>query len=185
LDHVFSDGAKVRIIQTSWFDSEMNVFGDHTGGQLFCKPVKDSLGVGIDRQTSMTVKPDFCLQRNQSRGPRPSQDKRNVLYGLIAANVPAINSFMSEYMQLERPLMLGALREIRDRVGYKKFPLNEITYYSSSNTMIIAPEMPAVLKLSHAHAGQGKIKVENQTAFEDMRTVLISFIFFEFYFSDT
>jgi hypothetical protein len=67
--------------------------------------------------------------------------------------------------------MLGALREIRDRVGYKKFPLNEITYYSSSNTMIIAPEMPAVLKLSHAHAGQGKIKVESQTAFEDMRTV--------------
>jgi hypothetical protein len=37
---------------------------------------------------------------------------------------------------------------------------------------IISPELPGVIKVSHAHAGQGKIKVDTQQAFNDMRSVL-------------
>jgi hypothetical protein len=43
--------------------------------------------------------------------------------------------------------MLGALREIRDRVGQDKFPLNDVTYHSSASSMIISPSMPCVLKV--------------------------------------
>jgi hypothetical protein len=149
------DGSRMRIVQTSFFDSEVTVFGDAAGAQLACKPVRDTLGIGRNREVVLTVRPDFVLLRNQPRGPTPSSDKRNVLYGLICANVPAINSLMSEYCNLERPLMLGVLREIRDRVGQDKFPLNEVTYHSSASSMIISPSMPCVLKLSHAHAGMG------------------------------
>ncbi len=67
--------------------------------------------------------------------------------------------------------MLSVLREIRDRIGQEKFPLNDVTYYSNASTMIISPSMPCVLKLSHAHAGMGKIRVNDQQGFEDMRTV--------------
>ena len=162
------DGSVLRIVQTSWYDCEVTVYGDHVGPLLFCKPVRDS---GGQAGNVVTVRPDFCLIRNQPRGPTPGSDKRNVLYGLICANVPSINTLMSEYLQLERPLMMGVLREIRDRVGQAAFPLNDITYFSSARGMVIAPPMPAVLKLSHAHAGQGKIRVETQNQFEDMRTV--------------
>eukprot|EP01084_Bolivina_argentea_P221160 374656_1 len=32
--------------------------------------------------------------------------------------------------------------------------------------------MPAVIKIGHAHAGMGKIKVDNQTAFRDVSTII-------------
>merc|ERR1712228_458260 len=37
---------------------------------------------------------------------------------------------------------------------------------------VIAPQIPAVIKISHAHAGMGKIKVDNQTAFRDVSTII-------------
>ncbi len=55
---------------------------------------------------------DFLLMRNQVRGPFPEQDRRNVLYGLMMAGVPSVNSLSSEYMNLERPIMYGALAEV-------------------------------------------------------------------------
>ena len=149
------DGYRMRIVQTSFMDSEITVYGDASGAQLSCRPVHDTLGIGKNREVTVTVQPHFVLLRNQPRGPTPSSDKRNVLYGLMSANVPSINSLMSEYCNLERPLMLGVLREIRDRVGQERFPLNEVTYHSSAACMVISPAMPAVLKLSHAHAGMG------------------------------
>lgn len=38
--------------------------------------------------------------------------------------------------------------------------------------MAITPDMPAVMKVSHAHAGMGKIKLDETAAFRDMATVL-------------
>jgi hypothetical protein len=38
--------------------------------------------------------------------------------------------------------------------------------------MAITPDMPAVMKVSHAHAGMGKIKLDESAAFRDMATVL-------------
>ena len=122
------DGFHIRVVQVSWVDCEIVVYGDKTGPSLACKPVKDTLNVGVDRKTQIVVKPDFCLIRNQPRGPTPLSDKKNVLLGLIAANVPSINSFMSEYLQLERPVMLGAMRAIRERLGQDVFPLNEVLF---------------------------------------------------------
>lgn len=160
------------MLQTSWMDAEVVVNGDASGVQLSMKPVKDTFGQGVDRKTIITVRPDYILQRNQARGPTPGSDRRHVLYGLIMGNVPSMNSLMSEYIQLERSCMLGALREINERLGQEAFPLNEVTFYSTPSSMIISPELPAVIKISHAHAGQGKIKIETQQHWHDMRSVL-------------
>jgi hypothetical protein len=149
------DGSTVRVLQTSWMDAEVTTHGDASGCQLSMKPVKDSFGEAVDRKTVITVRPHYILQRNQARGPSPGSDRRHVLYGLLMANVPAMNSLMSEYQQLERAVMLGALREINERLGQEAFPLNEVTYFSNASSMVISPDLPAVLKISHAHAGQG------------------------------
>jgi len=134
-------------------------------------PIRESEGK-ITRPAFLGVKPDFLLIRNQVRGPTPASDNRNVLYGLMMAGVPSINTLHSEYMNLERPIMYSVLSEIRQRLGFEKFPLIPLNYYSSHNTMAISPDMPAVIKVSHAHAGMGKIKVDDSSTFRDMSTVL-------------
>jgi len=105
--------------------------------------------------------------------------------------------------------MYSVLSEIRQRLGFEKFPLIPLNYYSSHkyttsssssspffsffllmvpyeafqfpsfewigngiSTMAISPDMPAVIKVSHAHAGMGKIKVDDSSTFRDMSTVL-------------
>ena len=42
--------------------------------------------------------------------------------------------------------MIGALKQIKNRMGPKKFPFIDITYYSNHKQMVIAPPMPAVIK---------------------------------------
>ena len=39
-------------------------------------------------------------------------------------------------MNLERPIMFGALTEIANRLGRDKFPLIEQTYYSDDKMMV-------------------------------------------------
>ena len=114
-------------------------------------------------QPTVDIKPHFLLIRNQPRGALPVTDCLNAFYGLMMSNVPCMNSFQAVYMNLERPIMLGALREIENRVGHDKFPLINATYYSSERQMVIAPEMPAVIKIAHAHAGIVYVSVSVST----------------------
>jgi len=113
------------------------------GCMLSLHPVADTAFTGTGRPGPLTIEPDFVLMRNQPRGPVPANDRRNVLFGLMMANIPCVNSAYSEYCNLERPIMYGALREIRDRVGKDKFPLHDINYYSSSTQMVVCYQSTA------------------------------------------
>lgn len=53
-----------------------------------------------------------------------------------------------------------------------KFPLVPITYYDYPEHMVLFDDFPSVCKVSHAHAGMGKSKLVDMTAFRDMSTVL-------------
>eukprot|EP01027_Heterolobosea_sp_BB2_P017871 GEZU01025272.1.p2 GENE.GEZU01025272.1~~GEZU01025272.1.p2 ORF type:complete len:134 (+),score=32.64 GEZU01025272.1:144-545(+) len=91
---------------------------------------------------------------------------------LMNAGVPSVNTLFSEYMNLERPIMMGALKEIERRVGHDKFPLIEQTNYSGHHQMVIAPSFPNVIKVSHAHCGMGKIRCPTSDTFRDVATVV-------------
>jgi len=67
--------------------------------------------------------------------------------------------------------MFAALREIEERIGHKDFPLIPQTFWSNPKQMVIT-DYPFVAKVSHAHAGMGKMKIESDTQFRDLRTVL-------------
>lgn len=104
----------------------------------------------------------------------------------MAANVPSINSLDSLYLDLERSSMLGQLRAVQQRLGNDKFPLVPITYFDYPEHMVLFDHFPAVCKVlipssswcspssqvSHAHAGMGKSKLVDMTAFRDISTVL-------------
>lgn len=93
------------------------------------------------------------------------------------AGVPAINSLESEYMNLERPIMFGALKQIERQLGHDKFPLIPQNYYSSYKNMIIPPTLPGIVKISHAHAGMGKIQIKDSTEFRYISSKKSFFIY--------
>ncbi|KAH3760333.1 synapsin II [Pelomyxa schiedti] len=164
-----SDGRGMRVVQASWMDIVVVAYSD-SGALVSCAPMHDT--DGVVKPAVATFMPDFVIIRNQVRGPTPGCDRRNSMFGLMSANVPSMNSCLSEYMNLERPLMNGALREIEKRLGHDKFPFIAQTYYSSGNDMVISPDLPCIVKVSHAHRGMGKIKAHTQEQFRDIATVL-------------
>eukprot|EP00456_Euglypha_rotunda_P083469 TRINITY_DN8283_c0_g1_i3.p1 TRINITY_DN8283_c0_g1~~TRINITY_DN8283_c0_g1_i3.p1 ORF type:complete len:239 (-),score=22.72 TRINITY_DN8283_c0_g1_i3:11-727(-) len=166
-----SDGTNFRVVQASWMETAVTYYHKAGGAMMTIAPVKESENKVL-RPSTLVVRPDFLIVRNQVRGPTPVSDKRSVLYGLMMANVPSINSLHSIYMNLERPCMFAELKKIEDRVGHAKFPLIRQNYYSSHKQMIIPSSLPGVIKVSHAHAGMGKIRIATTEQFRDLATVL-------------
>ena len=119
---------------------------------------------------TVQFQPHFILIRNEVY--TASQDFRHVLYAFIHAGIPSVNSLESVYSFLERPVIHGALTKIKSKLGKEKFPLIEQTYYASSAEMRFTPEYPIVVKVGHAHAGQGKMKIEDCKQFEDLASVI-------------
>ena len=135
-------GSRFRVVQASWMEISVVVYGGEPARTVVTAAPVHESG-GVVRPATVTFEPDLCVIRNQPRGPTPSSDRRAVLFGLMSGNVPALNSLESESMQLERPLMCGG-----------------------------PPALPAIVKVSHAHRGLGKIRVDTQTQFRDVATVL-------------
>jgi len=162
---IASTGEEVVVEQATWNNLSLVCYGDQTSGS--------GLVVNIRREHGEAhLQPDFVLLRSVSHGIR-GQDARNLLYGLAFSGVPCINSAQAEILALERPVVFGALRQIRARLGQQAFPLIAQSYYPSHNDIIVTPEpFPLVAKVGHAHAGYGKVKLAGPEALADFKSLL-------------
>eukprot|EP01102_Stenamoeba_stenopodia_P010308 TRINITY_DN3093_c0_g2_i1.p2 TRINITY_DN3093_c0_g2~~TRINITY_DN3093_c0_g2_i1.p2 ORF type:complete len:132 (-),score=20.92 TRINITY_DN3093_c0_g2_i1:71-415(-) len=111
--------------------------------------------------SSRTFQPHIVLVRSTIRALH-GQDWRNALFGLMYAEVPAINTLESLYQCQEKPIIYGKLNQIRKRVGHDKFPLIPQTFYSGWRTMTFHTDLPLVMKVSTCHAGFGKMKIKRR-----------------------
>merc|ERR1712226_347818 len=73
---------------------------------------------------------------------------------------------------MEKPWVYGELLKIRKKLGRKKFPLIDQTYYPNYKDMTISPDMPCVIKIGPHHAGYGKIKISDGRGFQDIKSVV-------------
>mmetsp|Transcript_14324 Transcript_14324/g.40679 ORF Transcript_14324/g.40679 Transcript_14324/m.40679 type:complete len:365 (-) Transcript_14324:43-1137(-) len=149
-------GEEVKVVQAAYPDIAIVSYHDS--------------GAVVSVRGGGTHKVDFVFLRSVTRC-KHGQDSKNTLLGLIHAGLPAVNTLMSAYMALERPLMFAELKKIQRRLGAERFPLISQTYYPSYSTMNITPELPLVCKVGHAHSGFGKMKIEDPVTLADFRSL--------------
>ena len=159
---------EIHVEQSTWWDSYCTTYSDGAYVELF--PAEDFIP-GSNQHTKRMIKPDFVLIRNLVDSWSPSYNYKNMLLGLMYANLPAVNSLESIYMCMERPLLFSGLKQIKSKLG-DKFPLIDQTYYSFHAQMIITPEFPIVTKIGNAHAGMGKMRLTTNDDLDDLKSII-------------
>jgi glutathione synthase/RimK-type ligase-like ATP-grasp enzyme len=89
------------------------------------------------------------------------------------ANVPSVNSLSSVYSFLERPVVQGELNRLQAELGPANFPVIQQQYFAGFQDMMYTNAFPCVVKLGHAHAGMGKMRVQDHHDFEDFRSIVV------------
>ena len=164
--------SKFKVIQTTWDRIFLSSYSDLKYPMISIydsdNPSKKNI---IDN-----IKPSLLLIRNLVRSISPRIDSlpdyRNILYGFYHSNVPMINEISAVIAEIEKPIMYGRLRKIRDKYGEKIFPLIKQYYYPNYSQIGVTPDVPYVLKVSYPHAGLGKIRINDYHDTEDIKSIL-------------
>ena len=167
--------SQFRVIQTTWDKISLSCYSDSKYPMV---TIYQSINPSNPEHNEIIrdIKPDLILIRNLARYISGKleivPDFRNILYGFYHSNIPMINELSGIMAELEKPIMYGRLRKIRDTYGEVNFPLIQQYYYPNYSEVCITPNAPYVIKVSYPHAGYGKIRVKDNHDLDDIRSIL-------------
>ena len=167
--------SKFKVIQTTWDKIFLSSYSDLQYPVISIYPSDNPL-YPSQKKVIENIKPDLLLIRNLVRYISSRIDSlpdyRNILYGFYHSNIPMINPLSAVIAEIEKPIMYGRLRKIRDKYGEKIFPLIKQYYYPNYSQIGVTPKVPYVLKVSYPHAGFGKIRINDYHDTEDIKSIL-------------
>ena len=131
------NGSELVIEQAQWKDLKVTSYSD-SGVYVDLFPA-DAPIINTKQNEKRIFKTNFVLIRNVIKGPLPDQNFTNKLLGLVHGNLQSVNSLLSIYCCLERPIVYGELQKISTKLGKDKFELIDQTFYSNYRTAIITP----------------------------------------------
>lgn len=169
-----NDGREVHVVQTGWQDILIHA-------DTYSIDSRPLVEVRKSDKNSMTVQPDFVLIRNEVL--TPSFDGRQLLSGLMFADVPSINSLQSIYLSNDRAAMMGYLHRINRKLGDDVFPVIKQHFASGYRGLMygyavvkVGSAHPVVVKVGSAHAGAGKMQIADHHQMSDFRLVQLFII---------
>jgi len=166
------DGRAVCVVQAGWED--IQVFADTYSSSGLCVEVRKPAACASrqpEERYPKTVQPDFVLVRNEVK--TPGFDGRNILNGLLFGDLPGVNSLQSVLLFCERPLVQGQLHRLQRQLGKERFPVVPAHFASSHRSLMYGYTFPAVVKVGSAHAGAGKMLINDHHQMSDFRSVLM------------
>lgn len=166
-----SDGREIQVCQVGW-DEFMVSAEPQSSLPLLVHVHRRRPALHPDEPKSLTLQPDFVLIRNEVWGGNfTKHDHRTKLHGLMWGNIPSVNSLESIYMMQEKAVVQSKLYKLNRDLG-DAFPVIPAQYFAGHEEMMYSQSFPAVVKVGSAHAGQGKMVVQDHHQMEDFRTVL-------------
>jgi len=165
------DGRPLRVVQTGWEDIQVHADTYSTSGVCVdvMKPARSATKTEGERYPR-TVQPDFLLVRNEVKVP--SFDGKNLLNGFLFGGLSSVNSLESILLFCERPAVQGQLNKLQKRLGTEAFPVVPGHFASSHRSLMYGYTFPAVVKVGSAHAGAGKMMINDHHQMSDFRSVL-------------
>jgi hypothetical protein len=86
----------------------------------------------------------------------PGHDHRRLMHAFFHHNIAVINSLSSFAWSIEKELLLGALKRVRDVC--KSFPLIAMSYYSApSAASFVESGFPVVVKVSESTEEEARL----------------------------
>jgi len=163
------DARPIAVVQVGWDDIGIHADTYSTSG--LCVDVRKlaKTASGAEQQRPFTTQPDLVLVRNEVT--TPTFDGRQLLSGLLFADVPAVNSLQSIFMFTDRAAIMGQLHKLHRKLG-DAFPMVPQHFASSYRSLMYGATFPAVVKVGSAHAGAGKMRVLDHHQMSDFRSVL-------------
>lgn len=164
-----SDGRPLKVVQVGWDD--ISLHADTYSSSGLCVDVRKvaKTATGSEQHRPFTAQPDFVLVRNEVT--TPTFDGRQLLSGLLFADLPAVNSLQSIFMFTDRAAIMGQLHRLHRRLG-DAFPVVPQHFASSHRSLMYGFTFPAVVKVGSAHAGAGKMQIRDHHQMSDFRSVL-------------